>query len=188
MQSPRSYERVQRRVFGLAPKGLVAVLAVVALALALVALAAGASGVGALLLISALFLAALYVEQARRRRESSLGRATAAVADQTRALAGLGGASIRTWTRTGHEVAGLRLEARRLERERSQLQYELGGAAYDEDDARVAALRGELHRCAERIDACAHEANRAVARARRRTAEERLAVAATQIRKPGDSG
>jgi hypothetical protein len=188
MQSPPSYERVQRRFFGLAPKGLVAVLAVVSLAFALVAFAAGAAPVGAVLLLSALFLAALYVEQARRQRSSPLDRAAASLADRTRALAGFGGASVRTWTRTGRDVAALRLEARRLARERSRLQYALGGAAYEEDASRVADLRSELRRCAERIDACASEADRAVARARRRTAEEKLAVAATEIRTPGEPG
>ena len=187
-ETPPSYERVHRRLFGLAPKGLVATLALLTLAAALAGFAAGAAAVGALLLLASVFLAALYVEQARRRQESSLDRVAAAAADHTRALAGFTGASVRTWTRAGREVAGLRLEAHRLARERSQLQYALGGAAYDEDEPRVAELRAELRRCSERIDACAREANRTVARARRRTADERLAVAATQIRKPRASG
>ena len=186
-ETPPSYERVHRRLFGLAPKGLVAALTLLTLAAALAGFAAGAAAVGAVLLIVSLFLAALYVERARRSRESSLDRVAAAAADHTRALAGFTGASVRTWTRTGRELAGLRLEARRLARERSQLQYALGGAAYDEDDPRIAELRAELKRCVERIEACMDEAHRTVSRAKRRTADERLAVAATQIRKPGAS-
>jgi len=187
-ETPPSYERVQRRLFGLAPKGLVAALALLTLAAALAGFAAGAPAFGALLLVASLLLAALYVEQARRHRETSFDRVAAAAADHTRALAGFTGASVRTWTRTGREVAGLRLEAHRLARERSQLQYALGGAAYDEDEPRVAELRAELQRCIERIESCADEAHRTVARAKRRTADERLAVAATRIRKPGASG
>jgi len=111
----------------------------------------------------------------------------AAAAGQARALAGLTGSTAGAWTRAGRDVAHLRLEARRLGRERSRLQYALGGAAYDEDAARVEVLRAELRRCVERIDGCAAAARAAVEGARRRTADERLAVAPTQIRKPGPS-
>jgi hypothetical protein len=184
-QTPPSYERVQRRVFGLAPRGLVAAAAVLLLAAAIAGFAAAGIAVGILLLLAALLLGALYVEQARRSRASSFDRIAAAATDHTRALAGFTGASVRTWTRAGREVAKLRVEAHRLARDRSQLQYELGGAAFAEDEARVTELRAEMRRRTDRIDACARAAHAAVARAKRRTDAERLAVASTQIRKPG---
>ena len=193
IESPPSYERVQRRVFGLAPAGLVAAASLLALVAAIAGYAIAGFAVGVLLLLASLLLAALYLEQARRRRESSLDRIAAAAADHTRALAGFTGASVRTWTRAGREVARLRVEGHRLARERSHLQYALGGAAFDEDEPRMAELRSELARCTGRIDACARAAQAAIARAKRRTDAERRAIAATEIRPPehavmGDPG
>jgi hypothetical protein len=182
---PTSYERVQRRVFGLAPSGLVAVAALLTLAAAIVGFATGDAVIGVLLLVAAVLLAALFVEQARRHRESSLDRIAAAAADHARALAGFTGASVRTWSGAGREVARLRLEAHRLARERTQLQYALGEAAYYEDQERLDWLRAEMRRRVDRIDACVRDAHATVARARSRTADERLAVSATQVRRPG---
>jgi hypothetical protein len=191
--APPSYERVRRRVFGLAPNGLVAVAALLTLAAAIIGFATAGVAVGVLLVLGALLLAALYLEQARRNRDSSLDRVAAAAADHTKALAGFTGASVRTWTRTGREVAKLRVEAHRLARDRSQLQYALGGAAFEEDEARVAELRSEMRRCVDRIEACTRAAHAAVARAKRQTDAERRAIAATEVRPPkhavmGDPG
>jgi hypothetical protein len=185
-ESPTSYEVVRPRYFGLTPRGVVVAIAAVALVAALVALASGQVAVGLLLLVAAGLLAALYLEQARRRRESSLDRVAAAAVDNTRALAGFTGASVRAWTGAGREVARLRLEANRLARERSQLQYALGGAAFDEDAHRIGELRAELKRCVDRIAECASEAHAVIEGARNRTSRERLAVAQTQIREPQD--
>jgi len=139
--TPPSYERVHRRVFGLAPGGLVAAAALLTLAAAVVGFAAGDVVVGVLLLLASLLLALVFVEQARRHRASAFERIAAAAVDHTRALAGFTGSTAGTWTRAGRDVARLRVEAHRLARERSQLQYALGGAAYDEDAGRIEALR-----------------------------------------------
>src|SRR5581483_11306282 len=176
IETPAEYERVQPHYFGLSPAGLVIGIAAVAFGAGVAALVTGHLAVGILLLVAALLLAALYVEQARRSRSSSF--------DHTRALAGFTGASVRTWTRAGREVTRLRFEANRLARERLQLQYALGGAAFDGDEARVAELRERLQKCVEQIEECAAQARRAVDSARARTSRERLAVASTEIRKP----
>jgi hypothetical protein len=183
--TPPSYERVYRRVLGLAPGGLAAAATLLTLAAAGAGLATGDVVVGVLLLLAACLLGAIYVERARHHRASSAARIAAAAVDHTRALAGFAGATAGVWTRAGRDVARLRLEAHRLARERSELQYALGGAAYDEDAERVVQLRTELTRCVERIDGCAAAAREAVQRARSRTADERRVVAATQVRKPG---
>ncbi|HZQ83044.1 MAG TPA: hypothetical protein VFB25_13805 [Gaiellaceae bacterium] len=184
IETPAEYERVQPHYFGLSPAGLVIGIAAVAFGAGVAALVTGHLAVGILLLVAALLLAALYVEQARRSRSSSFDRVAAAAVDHTRALAGFTGASVRTWTRAGREVTRLRFEANRLARERSQLQYALGGAAFDGDEARVAELRERLQKCVEQIEECAAQARRAVDSARARTSRERLAVASTEIRKP----
>jgi len=182
---PPAYERVRRRVFGLPPGVLVAVATLLTLAAAVVGLATGDVVVGVLLLAASFLLGIVYVEQARRYGESSVERIAAAAVDHTRSLAGFTGSTAGAWTRAGRDVARLRLEARRLARQRSRLQYALGGAAYDEDAARVEELRAELRRCVERIDGCAAAVRAALEGARKRTADERLAVASTQIREPG---
>ena len=185
--TPPAYEGVHRRVFGPAPGGLVAVATLLTLAAAVAGLATGDVVVGVLLLAASFLLGIVYVEQARRYGESSLERIAAAALDHTRALAGFTGSAAGAWTRAGRDVARLRLEAHRLARERSRLHYALGAAAYEEDAARVAELRAELRRCVERIDGCAAAARATLEGARKRTADERLAVASTQIRRPDPS-
>ena len=116
--------------------------------------------VGVLLLVAAALLALIWAEQARRSRATAFDRVTAAAVDHTRALAGFTGSSVRAWTTAGREIARLRLEANRLAKQRSQLQYALGGAC----------LRGRRCRSctAARRAARARRADRGVRRARER--------------------
>ena len=134
------------RYFGVTPHGLAAVLAAFAFGAGVVLLVAGYVLVGVLLLVAAALLALIWAEQARRSRATAFDRVTAAAVDHTRALAGFTGSSVRAWTTAGREIARLRLEANRLAKQRSQLQYALGGASYAGDDAEVARLRDELAR------------------------------------------
>jgi hypothetical protein len=164
------------------------VLAAFAFGAGIVLLVAGYVLVGALLLVGAALLALIWAEQARRSRATAFDRVTAAAVDHTRALAGFTGSSVRAWTRAGREIARLRLEANRLAKQRSQLQYALGGAAYAGDDAEVARLRDELRALDERIGACVARANEVVEEMRRTTARERLAVAPTEVRTPDEPG
>jgi len=184
VETPPVYERAEPHYFGLTPRGVVVALAAAAFVAAVAAFATSHLPVGILLLVAALLLGALYVEQARRSRSSAVDRVAAAAVDHTRALAGFTGASVRTWTRAGREVTRLRFEASRLARERSQLQYALGGALLEEDEALVDDLRRRLQETVAQIDDCAAKARRAIDGARARTSSERLAVASTQVRKP----
>jgi hypothetical protein len=182
--SPPVYLVAERRIFGVPPTSLVPVLAGVSLVAALALLAAGAVAVGLVLLVAALLLVALFLEQARRRRSSRVDRAAAEVADNVRGLARFAGASVRAWTGSAREAGSLRLEARRLVRERTQLQLELGAAAYAGDEFETERLRGRLHALDARIDRSRRGARAALERARRRTSRERLAVSSTEIRRP----
>jgi hypothetical protein len=187
-ESPVAWETARPRYFGVTPHGIAAVLAAFAFGAGIVLLVAGDLVIGILLLVAALLLAALWLEQARRRRESgTVDRVAAAAVDHTRAVAGFTGASVRAWTTAGRETTRLRLEANRLARQRSQLQYALGGAAYANDEPAAARLRGELEATDARIQACIAEANAAVARMRAARAHERLAVAPTEVRQPDDA-
>jgi len=187
-EQPVAWETARPKYFGVTPHGVAAVLAAFAFGAGVVLVVAGDLGVGILLLVAALLLAAVWVEQARRQRESStLDRVAAAAVDHTRAVAGFTGASVRAWTTAGREITRLRLEANRLARRRSQLQYALGGAAYANDDAGVERLRGEIEAVDTRIQTCVAEANAAVERMRATRARERLAVAPTEVRQPDDA-
>ncbi|NUR75879.1 MAG: hypothetical protein HOQ28_06295 [Thermoleophilia bacterium] len=185
-ESPPEWEAVHPRYFGVTPQGLAAVLAAFALGAGVVLLASGYYAIGAVLLVAAALLAALYAEQARRRRDTALDRAAAAAADHTRALAGFTGSSLRAWTSAGRRLTRLRLEASRQTRERSHLQYALGGATYAGDEAEAERLRTAMQAVDERIAACIQEANEVVERLRATRAQERLAVQPTEIRAPDD--
>jgi hypothetical protein len=185
-ETPATWDETTPRYFGVTPHGLAAVLGAFAFGAGIVLLASGYVLAGVLLLVAAALLAALFAEQARRRRDTAFDRITAAAVDHTRALAGFTGSSVRAWTGAGRELARLRLEANRRAKERTQLQYALGGAVHAGDDAEVERLKAELQAASDRIAACIAEANDVVERMRATRAQERLAVDATLIREPDD--
>jgi hypothetical protein len=185
-ETPATWDETTPRYFGVTPHGLAAVLGAFAFGAGIVLLASGFVLAGVLLLVAAALLAALFAEQARRRRDTAFDRITAAAVDHTRALAGFTGSSVRAWTGAGRELARLRLEANRRAKERTQLQYALGGAVHAGDDAEVERLKAELQAASDRIAACIAEANDVVERMRATRAQERLAVDATVIREPDD--
>jgi hypothetical protein len=186
-ETPAAWDDTRPRYFGVTPHGLAAVIAAFAFGAGIVLLFSGLVLVGVLLLVAATLLAAIFVEQARRQRDSAFDRVTAAAVDRTRALAGFTGSSVRAWTGAGRELARLRLEVNRRAKQRAQLQYALGGAAHAGDDAEAERLKGELNELDERIAACTAEANAAVERMRVARSQERLAVVATEVRRPDDA-
>jgi hypothetical protein len=186
-ETPAAWTETRPRYFGVTPHGLAAVLGAFAFGAGIVLLVSGEVLAGVLLLVGAVLLGAIYAEQARRRRDTAFDRVAAAAVDHTRALAGLTGSSVRAWTGAGRELAHLRLEGNRLAKQRSQLQYALGGAAYAGDEAEAGRLRGELEELDARIAACVEQANQAVERMRATRAREQLAVAATEVRRPDDA-
>jgi hypothetical protein len=186
-ETPATWDEAKPRYFGVTPHGLAAVVAAFALGAGIVLLAAGFILAAVLLLIAAVLLAAIYAEQARRRRDTAFDRIAAAAVDHTRALAGFTGSSVRAWTGAGRELTRLRLEANRRAKERTQLQYALGGAVYANDHAETERLRAELQAADDRIAACIAEANEVVERMRATRAEEKLAVVSTEVRRPDDA-
>jgi hypothetical protein len=186
--TPVSYAQADRHTFGLAPNALVAALAAFALGAGLALLATGQLVVGLVLLAAGLALGAFFVEQARRRRASAFDRAVADGIDNSRALSRFAVVSMRAWSSAGGRTARSRLDVRRLRRERSRVQHALGAAAFAADEALVETLRARMRDLDVRIEACFEEARSAVARARSRTTGERLAIAPTEIRPPGDTG
>jgi hypothetical protein len=127
-ETPATWDATKPRYFGVTPHGVSAVLAAFAFGAGIVLLVSGDVLAGVLLLVGGALLAAIYAERARHRRDTAFDRIAAATADRTRALAGFTGSSVRAWTGAGREIARLRLEANRRAKERTQLQYALGGA------------------------------------------------------------
>ena len=185
-ETPATWDETRPRYFGVTPHGLAAVIAAFAFGAGVVLLASGYVLAGVLLFVAAALLAAIFGEQARRRRDSAFDRIAAAAVDHTRALAGFTGSSVRAWTGAGRELARLRLEANRRAKERNQLQYALGGAVHAGDEAETARLREQMQAADARIAACVAEANEVVERMRATRAQEKLAVVATEIRGPTD--
>ena len=186
-ETPAAWEEARPRYFGITPHGLAAVIGAFAFGAGIVLLVSGEVAVGVLLLVAAALLAAIFAEQARRRRDSAFDRVTAAAVDHTRALAGFTGSSVRAWTGAGRELARLRFEANRRAKARAQHQYALGGAVYAGDDAEAERLRAEMRAADDRIAACVEEANAVVERMRASRAQERLAIAPTEIHQSDDA-
>jgi len=149
-----------------------------------VLLALGALAVGLLLLVAGLLLGALFAEQARRRRSSSVDRATALATDRSIAAVGFARAVVEVWAGAGSRAARVRVESQKLARERSRVQYELGGAVHAGDEGRVEELRGRMRELDAEIERCALDGRTAIDEARRRTKVERQAVSTTQVRRP----
>jgi hypothetical protein len=162
----------------------VAVIGAVSLLAGVALLASGGLVVGLLLLVAGVLLTALFVEQARRRRASSLDRAAAAAIDRSLALAGFTRATVGAWTSAGRRAARLRLEAWKLARGRSRLLYDLGGAVLANDSERVEQLRARVRDLDRDLERKGREARAAIAAAQRRTRIEHQAVASTQVRRP----
>jgi hypothetical protein len=181
---PVAYTRAEAHYFGLPPRLLVLSLGGVAFGAGIVLLARGHLVAGIALVAAGLLAVALFLEQARRRRESKVDAVVAGGYDRVRALSGFAAASVAAWSRTGRNVARLRLEMRRLARERGHLQHALGGAVYAGDNAARDELLARMRSLDERLSACAEEIRHAVGAARSRVADERLAVEPTQIVRP----
>jgi hypothetical protein len=63
------------------------------------------------------------------------------------------------------------------------VQYELGGAVHEEDEARVALLRHRMHELDAAIEERTRQARAAIEAAQRRMRTEQGAIAATRVRR-----
>jgi hypothetical protein len=183
-ETPPVYERVEPRYFGVTPHLLAGGLAALSLLAGVALLASGSLAIGLLLIAAGLLLGALFAEQARRRRASSLDKAAAAAVDRSLALAGFTRATVGAWTSASRRAAKLRLEAHKLARERSHVQYELGGAVHADDESRASELRARMAQLDREIERKGREARAAIEAAQQRMRDEQQAVSATQVRRP----
>jgi hypothetical protein len=177
------YDRVEPRLFGVVPTLASFLLGVTILAVALVAFALGHPLLGAVLLVPAVGLFALFVEAARRfGRNDAASRAALRAREWSR----FAFATTAARSRASRDVLAARSELGKLRAELRRTQLELGGAAYREDAAETERLRRRMRELEERARTIERGTHRAVGEAEQQIDEERLAIQATEIVPPAE--
>ena len=185
--SPISYSQPETRLFGVLAPLPTFVLGCVLLAGALAGLVAQSWVLGVMLLAFAAAVFVLFYGAAERDPRSGVSRfalgTVGRISSWTRFAQGSAGA----WSNAGRRVIGLRREIGPLRKERREIQFALGDAAYRQDEATVASLRARIAEIDDAIAEKDHEREEALARARNRIEDERLAVRETQYLPPDDA-
>jgi hypothetical protein len=181
-----SYMRAERRLFGVVPSTLTFVVSCFLLALATVLLIAQNWIVGVALLACSGALFVVFFSAARRDPTSALARAALGASSRVRGWVSFVGESAGAWSEAGRSLLRRRRELRALRAERSQAQVALGGAAYREEEVEVETLRVRLRELDDAIADRERAAAETLDRARRRVANERLAIQPTQQLAPAD--
>ncbi|MBV8079684.1 MAG: hypothetical protein JO186_04835 [Actinobacteria bacterium] len=166
----------ERSVYWALPNLFVLGLALVAVVGGIVLVAVGHTILGSAVLALAILGVLVLAQEAARHELVASGYS------RVRELSGYAGLSVRTWSRTSHRVAALRLEAARLLRQRRELLLALGAATYAGDGAAF-ALTEQLRAVDARLAECAAESERLIASAQSRVAAERLTIGSTEIRR-----
>jgi hypothetical protein len=178
--APVTYERTERRLFGVTPPALLAAVALVLLSAGIVLAVTGSLVAGLVLVAIGLLFAALFSEAVRRRPTDPFARV---VDDRLRgagAYAGFAGRSVSAWWRARRELRGLRRGLRTLAAERREGLLALGEACYADDADEMAARREHIRELDERASGLQARASEVVATYRRELAGEKLAVQPTE--------
>ena len=175
-------EHIEPRLFGVMPSLATLGLGLAALAVGAFALAVGHWLLGAILVLVGFLLAGLFAEAARRLRpDDAASRAAVGLVQRLRDWSGFAAGSAGAWSRAGREVLAARRELAALRAERERTQLELGAAAFREDEAEAARLRARMRELDERARERAGLTHEAVAEARRRVNDERMAIQPTEV-------
>jgi hypothetical protein len=177
---PVNVVAVEPRWFGMTPPVASFGLGTASLALGILFLALGRWVLGSLLVVVGVVFLAFFLESARRRPATPAARVSARIAADITGGARLAVGSLGAWSRAGREVIRLRRELRTLKNERGRTQFELGGAAYRENEAEVATLRARLADIDSQIAARAEAIGAAVEGARWRVKRELVAARPTE--------
>jgi hypothetical protein len=175
-----SYSQPETRLFGVLAPVPTFVLACVLLAGSLISLVAQSWILGVMLLAFAAALFVLFYGAAERDPESGVARAALGATGRVSGWARFAVESAGAWSGAGRRVLHLRRELRPLRAERKQVQLALGEAAYRQDEPEVASLRARMAEIDDAIAARERESAEALASARSRVEDERLAVTPTQ--------
>ena len=146
----------------------------------LAAFISGSLVLGVMLLAFAAALFVLFYGAAERNPDSGIARAALAAVGRVSGWWRFSRESASAWSGAGRSVVRLKQELRPLRAERKDVQFALGQAAYEQDEAQVAALRARLAELDDAIAEREREAAEAVEHARHRVDDERVAVQPTE--------
>ncbi len=182
-----SYTQPEPRLFGVLLPVPTFILACVLLGGSLVSFLTGGVVLGVLLLAFAAALFVLFYGAAERNPEGKLARGAVDGVERVSGWFRFTRESASAWTGAGRRVVKLKQELRPLRAERKNVQLALGEAAYEQDEAKVSSLRARIAELDDEISAREQESAEAVARARHRVEDERVAVTPTQHLPPEDA-
>ena len=175
-----AYTQPEPRLFGVLLPVPTFVLACIVLAGALISFVTGSLVLGVMLLAVAAALFLLFYGAAERNPESGVARGAVDAVERVTGWFRFSRESASAWSGAGRRVVQLKQELRPLRAERKEVQFALGQAAYEQDEARVASLRARVAELDDAIGERERESAEAVARARHRVEDERVAVQPTE--------
>lgn len=175
-----AYTQPEPRLFGVLLPVPTFILACIVLAGALISFVTGSLVLGVMLLAVAAALFLLFYGAAERNPESGVARGAVDAVERVTGWFRFSRESASAWSGAGRRVVQLKQELRPLRAERKEVQFALGQAAYEQDEARVASLRARIAELDDAIGERERESAEAVARARHRVEDERVAVQPTE--------
>ena len=182
-----SYSQPSPKLFGVLAPAPTFVLAAILFVGALIALVMQSWVLAVMLIAFSAALFVLFYGAAERDPSSPVARAALGavgrVAGWTRFVSGSAGA----WSGAGRRLYDIRRELAPLRRERRDVQFALGDAAYRQDEGTVASLRARLAEIDDAIAERERGREETLAKARKRVEDERLEVRQTQFLPPDDT-
>ncbi len=175
-----AYTQPEPKLFGVLLPVPTFVLACIVLAGALFSFISGNAVLGVMLLAFAAALFLLFYGAAERNPESGLARGAVDGVERVTGWWRFSRQSASAWSGAGRRVVQLKQELRPLRAERKEVQFALGQAAYEQDEDKVASLRARIAELDDAIAEREQESAEAVARARHRVEDERVAVQPTE--------
>jgi len=175
-----AYTQPEPKLFGVLLPVPTFILACIVLAGALVCLVTGSLVLGVMLLAFAAALFLLFYGAAERNPESGVARGAVDAVERVTGWLRFSRESASAWSGAGRRVVQLKQELRPLRAERKEAQLALGQAAYEQDEERIVSLRARMAELDYAIGERERESAEAVARARHRVEDERVAVQPTE--------
>jgi hypothetical protein len=183
-----SYARPSPKLFGVVSPTAAFVLACLLLLGAIAAAVAGSIVFTILLLAAAGAVFVLFYGAAERDPSGRVASAALSGNQRVRGWTTWTGSWARAWSGAGRDVVRLRREVRALHGERERLRPVLGDAAYRDDEDALSILRARMHEIDDAVAARERERVEAVARARARVDDARVAVQPTEVLAPEGNG
>jgi len=182
-----SYSPPAPRLFGVLAPVPTFVLAAILFVGALIALLARSWVLGVMLLALSAALFVLFYGAAERDPSSGVARAALGTVDRVSGWTRFASGSAGTWSGAGRRLYEIRRELAPLRRERREVQFALGDAAYRQDEETIASLRARIAEIEDAIAEGEREREETLAKAKRRIDAERLEVRPTELLPPDDA-